>query len=165
MNICGIEMDSIVDGSGIRMTVFFQGCPHHCKGCHNPETWDYEVEKNIMSVEEVLNIFDSDSILAGITLSGGEPFSPCNFDEILELCKAIKERKKNVWVFTGYTIDKLVEKYPEIRETLLPYIDVIVDGPFILEKKDYLCRFRGSNNQRLIDVKKYLLGEENFCFE
>ena len=71
MKLCGIEMDSIVDGPGIRMTVFFQGCPHHCEGCHNPETWDYEGNCIEMSVQDVLNLFDNDSILAGITLSGG----------------------------------------------------------------------------------------------
>lgn len=157
-------MDSIVDGPGIRMTIFFQGCPHHCKGCHNPETWDYDGECKDISVDEVLKMFDSDSILFGVTLSGGEPFSERNFNEIIELIREIKKRNKTVWIYTGYTIDKLIEKYPNVKENILPFVDVIVDGPFVLEKRNLLCHFRGSENQRLVDVKKYLNKEENFLY-
>ena len=162
MKLCGIEMDSIVDGPGIRMTIFFQGCPHHCEGCHNPETWDYDADCLNMSVEDILKLFDNDSILAGVTLSGGEPLSPRNFDEIIELVKEIKSRKKNVWIYTGYTIDKVLEKYPNLREDLFPYVDVVVDGPFVLKKRDLLLDFKGSSNQRLIDVQKYLNNAEDF---
>lgn len=158
-------MDSIVDGEGIRMAIFFQGCPHHCKGCHNPETWDYNLVCNQYSVSDLLEVFDSDSILSGITLSGGEPMSPQNFDDLLLLCKAIKERGKNIWVFTGYILEDLIVKYPFVKEYLLPLIDVIVDGPFILEERNLLNRFKGSNNQRLIDVKKFLNQEVDFTFE
>ena len=165
LKLSGVILDSIVDGPGIRMTVFFQGCPHHCKGCHNPETWDYDSKYVEHSVEEVLNLFDSDPILSGITLSGGEPFSERNFNEIEILVKEIKSRGKNVWVYTGYTIDNLLLKYPELKERILPFIDVIVDGPFILEKRNLLCHFRGSENQRLVDVKKYLEKQENFLYE
>lgn len=165
MKLCGIEMDSIVDGPGIRMTVFFQGCPHHCIGCHNPETWDYDGNCIEMSVEEVLKLFDNDSILAGITLSGGEPLSPRNFDEIFELVQEIKRRKKNVWIYTGYVIDKLLEKYPNLKKDLLPYVDVIVDGPFLIEQRDLLLDFKGSKNQRLIDVKEYLKGSKDFILK
>lgn len=162
MKVSGIILDSIVDGSGIRMVVFFQGCPHHCEGCHNPETWDYDAPVRDITEEEILEMFDEDEILSGITFSGGEPFSERNFDGMAYISKEIKERGKNVWIYTGYTIDKLLKKYPEIKETILPYVDVIVDGPFMLKKKNLLCRFRGSENQRLIDVKKYLAGEEDF---
>lgn len=165
MKLCGIEMDSIVDGPGIRMTVFFQGCPHHCEGCHNPETWDYNAESLEMSVEEVLKLFDNDTILAGVTLSGGEPLSPRNFDEIIELVKAIKDRKKNVWIYTGYTIDKVLEKYPHLKTDLFPYVDVLVDGPFVLKKRDLLLDFKGSSNQRLIDMRKYLNNEDDFILK
>lgn len=165
MKLCGIEMDSIVDGPGIRMTIFFQGCPHHCEGCHNPETWDYEDYQLDMSVSEVLSLFDNDSILSGITLSGGEPLSPRNFVEIIELVKEIKNRNKNVWIFTGYNIDTVLEKYPNLKGDLLPYVDVIVDGPFILAERDLLLDFRGSRNQRLIDVQKYLNGENDFILK
>lgn len=165
MKLCGIEMDSIVDGPGIRMTVFFQGCPHHCEGCHNPETWDYDADCFEMSVSDVLKLFDNDSILAGITLSGGEPLSPRNFEEIFELVKEIKARGKNVWIFTGYTIDKVLEKYPNLKSDLFPFVDVLVDGPFVLKKRDLLLDFRGSSNQRLIDMRKYLNNEEDFILK
>lgn len=162
MQIRDIVMDSIVDGSGIRMTLFFQGCPHHCNGCHNPDTWSYDEKVNEFSVEYILELFDSDSILSGITLSGGEPFSQRNFEELKVLLPQIKSRGKNVWVYTGYTIESLIRTFPDIVDTLFPYIDVIVDGPFIMEKRNLLCRFRGSENQRLIDLKKYLNGEIDF---
>ena len=165
MQISGIILDSIVDGPGIRLTVFFQGCPHHCEGCQNPETWDYEKEVSNISSEEVLKIFDSDPILSGITFSGGEPFSERNLEDMLYISKEIKKRKKTVWVYTGYTIDNLLLKYPDLKDSLLQYVDVIVDGPFILKKKNLLCRFRGSENQRLIDVQKYLKNEVNFLYE
>ena len=165
MKLCGIEMDSVVDGPGIRMTVFFQGCPHHCEGCHNPETWDYDAECIEMSVAEVLKLFDGDSILTGLTLSGGEPLSPRNFEEIFELVREMKKRNKNVWVFTGYTIDKVLAKYPNLREDLLPYVDVVVDGPFVLSQRDLMLDFRGSRNQRLIDIPKYLNNESDFILK
>lgn len=165
MNVSGIVKNSVVDGPGVRMGIFLQGCPHHCKGCHNPDTWDYEGKCFKMSVNEILEIFDNDTILSGITLSGGEPFSPIHFKEVSELCKAIKERKRNVWAYTGYTIEALVDKYPEVKENILPYVDVLVDGPFIIEERDFLCTFRGSKNQKLIDVAKYLKDEENYIIE
>lgn len=165
MKLCGIEMDSVVDGPGIRMTVFFQGCPHHCEGCHNPETWDYDAECMEMSVAEVLKLFDGDSILTGLTLSGGEPLSSRNFEEIFELVREMKKRNKNVWVFTGYTIDKVLDKYPNLREDLLPYVDVVVDGPFVLSQRDLMLDFRGSRNQRLIDIPKYLNNESDFILK
>lgn len=165
MQVSGVILDSIVDGAGIRMSIFFQGCPHHCKECHNPETWDYNKELPDFSVEKALEMFDSDSILSGITLSGGEPFSERNFDEIEQLVKEIKKRNKNVWAYTGYTIDNLIEKYPELKTRILPYIDVIVDGPFMIQKRNLLCRFRGSENQRIIDVQKYLSGNPDFLWD
>lgn len=165
MKLCGIEMDSVVDGPGVRMTIFFQGCPHHCEGCHNPETWDYDAECLEMSVKDVLKLFDEDSILSGVTLSGGEPLSPRNFEEIFELVRAIKERNKNIWIYSGYTIDKVLEKYPVLRTELFPYVDVMVDGPFVLKERDLLLDFKGSRNQRLIDVQKYLNNEEDFILK
>lgn len=165
MKLCGIEMDSVVDGPGVRMTIFFQGCPHHCEGCHNPETWDYDAECLEMSVKDVLKLFDEDSILSGVTLSGGEPLSPRNFEEIFELVRAIKERNKNVWIYSGYTIDKVLEKYPVLRTELFPFVDVMVDGPFVLKERDLLLDFKGSRNQRLIDVQKYLNNEEDFILK
>lgn len=164
MNLNGIVSDSIVDGPGIRLTLFFQGCPHHCKGCHNPETWDYDFTSD-MSVKDILDLLDKDSLETGVTLSGGEPLSPCNFEEMFELVKELKKRNKNIWVYTGYVLEEALKKYPELKENFLPYVDVIVDGPFILEKRDLLLHFKGSSNQRLIDVKKYLNGDSNFLYE
>ena len=115
-----------------------------------------------MSVKEVLNLFDNDTILSGITLSGGEPLSPRNFDEIFELVREIKKRNKNVWIYTGYTIEEVLNKYPILRTELFPYVDVLVDGPFVLSKRDLLLDFKGSSNQRLIDVKKYFNNESDF---
>jgi anaerobic ribonucleoside-triphosphate reductase activating protein len=118
-----------------------------------------------MSVAEVLKLFDGDSILTGLTLSGGEPLSPRNFEEIFELVREMKKRNKNVWVFTGYTIDKVLDKYPNLREDLLPYVDVVVDGPFVLSQRDLMLDFRGSRNQRLIDIPKYLNNESDFILK
>lgn len=165
MKLCGIEMDSVVDGPGIRMSVFFQGCPHHCEGCQNPETWDYDGNCMEMSVQDVLNLFDNDSILEGITLSGGEPLSPRNFDEIFELVREIKKRNKNVWIYTGYTIDEVIDKFPILKDELFPYVDVVVDGPFVLSQRDLLLDFKGSRNQRLIEVQKYLKGDKDFILK
>ena len=165
MKLCGIINDSIVDGPGVRLSIFFQGCPHHCKGCHNPESWDYDNVQLEKSVQDILEIIDSDSILAGVTLTGGEPFSERNFEEIIELVKEVKKRNKTVWIYTGYVLDKLIEKYPELKENLLPYVDVIVDGPFKLNKRNLLLTFRGSENQRIIDVKKYLENNDNYIIK
>lgn len=165
MNLNGVEIDSIVDGPGIRMTIFFQGCPHHCEGCHNPETWDYNDVRLKLSVSDIMYELDNDELLSGVTISGGEPLSPCNFEELYELVKEIKKRKKNIWLYTGYVLDDVLKKYPILREKLLPYIDVIVDGAFILEKRNLLLHFRGSENQRLIDVQKYLHGDADFLYE
>lgn len=164
MNINGVVSDSIVDGPGIRLTIFFQGCPHHCKGCHNPETWDYEFTSDL-KVQDILDMLELDTLETGVTLSGGEPLSPCNFEELFKLVKELKKRNKNIWLYTGYVLDEAVKKYPEIKTELLPYIDVVVDGPFILEKRDLLLHFRGSSNQRLIDVKKFLNGDKDFLYE
>ena len=98
-------------------------------------------------------------------MSGGEPLSPCNFDEVIELVKEIKKRNKNVWIYTGYVIDKLLMLYPNLKNDLLPYVDVIVDGPFILAERDLLLDFKGSRNQRLIDVPKYLKGDTDFILK
>ena len=98
-------------------------------------------------------------------MSGGEPLSPRNFEEIFELVREMKKRNKNVWVFTGYTIDKVLAKYPNLREDLLPYVDVVVDEPFVLSQRDLMLDFRGSRNQRLIDIPKYLNNESDFILK
>lgn len=155
MRIASKICDSITDGQGFRMTVFFQGCPHHCVGCHNPESWGYEESKGFdVTIEEVLNEFDDDPILSGITLSGGEPFSERNLVEVLKLVQEIKKRGKNVWVYTGYTLEQLVENNKILE--ILKYVDVLVDGRYIEGKRSLELKFRGSTNQRLIDIPRFL---------
>lgn len=145
MKVAGIIKESYVDGNGIRFVVFLQGCPHHCAGCHNPETWDVTGGTE-MSVADILASVEarSASFYNGITLSGGEPYM--QQEACIELVRGIKSRWKHwdVWCYTGYL-------YEEIKdEPLTKYVDVLVDGPFEIEKKDMNCRFRGSNNQRIL---------------
>ena len=148
IRIFGIAEDSIVDGPGLRLAVFTQGCPHHCPGCHNPDSHDPEGGR-MGTTEEILEMLDDNPLLDGITLSGGEPFlqpEPCRL-----LAEATHERGLNVWCYTGYTYEALLGSGPAHR-ALLDAVDVLVDGPFVLEKRSLELKFRGSSNQRLIDV-------------
>ncbi|MEG1028208.1 MAG: anaerobic ribonucleoside-triphosphate reductase activating protein, partial [Oscillospiraceae bacterium] len=130
---------------GIRYVIFTQGCPHNCKGCHNPETHDFN-GGNFKSIDEIFNEISANPLLKGVTFSGGEPF--CQQDSLVLLSQKIKELNKDIWCYTGYL-------YEDIKDTkLIDYIDVLVDGPFIEQQKDLLLKFRGSQNQRIIDVKK-----------
>lgn len=143
MRIAGIVRDSIVDGTGVRDVVFFQGCGKRCKGCHNPDTWDYQggCHRFIGDVVEELSDSSND-----ITISGGEPID--QFDDLLELCRQLKEAGKRIWVYTGNVVDPTKRIYQRLAE----YVDVIVDGRFIEDKKDCNLLFRGSSNQRLINL-------------
>ena len=153
IRIAGITEDSIVDGPGLRMTVFVQGCPHGCKGCHNPETHDYMGGQQ-MDTSEIIAKMDSNPLIDGLTLSGGEPFM--QYDACCELAKAAKERGLNVWCYTGFTWDSVAEAHEYEPIQLLSYIDVLVDGPFIESQRTLELPWRGSRNQRLIDVQKSL---------
>ena len=148
MRIAGTVNDSIVDGAGLRFTVFTQGCPHHCPGCHNPQTHAFDGGKE-MDVEEIIRAFRKNPLLDGITLSGGEPF--CQSEACLLLAQAAHASGLNVWAYSGYTYEELLAGKSE-WQNLLREVDVLVDGRFILEKRTLECRFRGSSNQRLIDV-------------
>lgn len=138
---------SIADGEGVRVVLFLSGCSHHCKGCQNPESWN---ENNGMiftqeSAEKLYKLLDRDYI-DGLTLSGGDPLFPPNRDDVLTLCKSVKEKfpNKTIWLYTGYT-------YEDVRKLkIMNYVDVIVDGPFKLEERDITLPFRGSRNQRII---------------
>ena len=150
-----LQSDSIVDGEGIRTVIWTQGCPHHCLGCHNPETQDFKGGA-LVEIEEVKKLIDELVGQDGITFSGGDPFfqpGPCSI-----LAKYIKEKKMNVWCYTGWTYEELITISKDKKEVMdfLKQIDVLVDGRFILEKKSYNCIFRGSTNQRIIDVPKSL---------
>ena len=153
IRLAGIVRESIVDGPGIRFTVFCQGCPHACEGCHNPETHDFAGGKDI-SIDRLLEEIDKDKLLAGVTFSGGEPF--CQPEVFAELGRRVKERGLNITVFSGYTLEQLEEmavQRAEIRE-LLDLTDILIDGPFIKEQRDLTLQFRGSGNQRVIDMNE-----------
>lgn len=153
IRIAGITEDSIVDGPGMRLTVFFQGCPHHCPGCHNPETHDPDGGR-IMDTSEIIDMMEANPLLDGITLSGGEPFS--QQEACTELAKAAHERGLNVWCYTGHTWDIIDQALGYVDLPLLFYVDVLVDGPFIESQRTLELPWRGSRNQRLIDVQKSL---------
>ncbi len=148
-----IQEDSIVDGEGIRSVIWFQGCPHHCESCHNPETWDFDAGYEV-PIEEVKEQIDELEFQAGVTFSGGDPM--CQIEALVELASYVKGKGMNVWCYTGYEYDDLIklnEKNPLYMEAL-KNIDVLVDGPFVLDLKSFNVPFRGSSNQRLIDVPK-----------
>lgn len=152
LNVAGIVGESIVDGPGIRLTVFCQGCPHHCPGCQNPETWEF-AERTRMSPEQILEMVKRNPLICGVTLSGGEPFSQP--EEHAQLAQLLHQNGYEVAAYTGYTFEQLLEGTPQQRH-LLENIDVLVDGPFLLEKKTLELRFRGSSNQRVLNVPESL---------
>lgn len=153
MRIYGVVTDSIVDGPGYRTAIFTQGCPHHCPGCHNPESHDPQGGTEWM-LDALEAKFTGNPLLDGITLSGGEPFvqpAAC-----AELAKRAHAKGLTVWTFTGYLYEKLLEKAgddPAISE-LLRQTDVLVDGPFLLEQRSLELLYKGSKNQRTIDLNK-----------
>lgn len=154
LRIAGTVNDSIVDGPGIRFTVFVQGCPHNCRGCHNPQTHDFN-GGTITDTEELLEKIKSNPLLDGVTFSGGEPF--CQAGALASLGKEIKNLGLNIVTYTGYTFEQLYSSREQNNwNDLLKVTDVLIDGPFILEQKDWEIKFRGSSNQRYIDCQKSL---------
>ena len=151
IRIAGTVNDSIVDGPGYRYTIFTQGCPHHCPGCHNPQSHDFEGGR-VVDTDTILRQVRENPLLDGITLSGGEPF--CQPEACRELAEAARDLGMSVWCYTGYTWEKLLQEADPARLALLDAVDVLVDGPFILAQKSLELKFCGSRNQRLIDVKK-----------
>ena len=152
LNLSGIVEDSIVDGPGIRCTIFCQGCPHHCEGCHNPETWEFSCGTE-MAVERIVEIVRSNPLCRGVTFSGGEPFAQAA--GYAKLAKLLKAQGYEVASYSGYTFEQLLKGNRDQRN-LLEAIDILIDGPFILAQKTLEAPFRGSRNQRIIDVKKSL---------
>lgn len=151
MRIANTMSDSIVDGPGLRFTVFTQGCPHGCPGCHNPETHDPNGGREV-TVEELAGEMERNPLTDGLTLSGGDPF--LQGADCARLARAAHKRGLNVWTYTGYTYETLLERGEGDALALLAETDVLVDGPFLLEKKSYEAKFRGSTNQRLIDMEQ-----------
>ncbi len=155
IRLAGTVNDSIVDGVGFRYTVFTQGCPHHCEGCHNPHTHDFAGGHDD-DTDRIIQEFSKNILLSGITLSGGEPF--CQAEACAELARGAKRIGLNVWAYTGYTFEELAagfETHPAWKE-LLEQIDILVDGRFEKNLRSLECKWRGSKNQRLLDAKASL---------
>lgn len=152
LNLAGIVSDSIVDGPGIRTTIFCQGCPHHCPGCHNPETWAFGTGTD-MDEQTVFEIIKSNPLCRGVTFSGGEPFSQA--EAFSRLASLLKESGYEVAAYSGFTFEELLAGTPEQR-TLLERIDILIDGPFLLKERSLDLNFRGSRNQRILNVPESL---------
>ena len=153
LRLAGIVRESIVDGPGIRFTVFCQGCPHGCPGCHNPETHDFKGGSDC-SVDRLMEEIDKDPILAGVTFSGGEPF--CQAEAFENMGRKVKDRGLSLTVFSGFTYEelmKMAEKDIHVKG-LLELTDLLIDGPFEESLRDLTLQFRGSCNQRLIDMNR-----------
>lgn len=163
MNYANIKDFDIANGPGIRISLFVSGCTHHCKGCFNKEAWDFDYGQPFTqeTIEQIIQMLKP-AYVKGLTLLGGEPFEPQNQGAIVELLRRVKAEypQKSIWAFSGYLFDKDILSGRlgdwEITKEYLSYLDVLVDGPFIEDKKDLMLRFRGSSNQRLIDVPKSL---------
>ena len=160
MNYAAIKSCDIANGPGVRVTLFVSGCTHHCKGCFQPETWDFGYGEPFTEATEqqILDLL-APSYIHGLTLLGGEPFEPANRAGLLPLLRRVREQypEKTIWAFSGYTYDALLAGNPGPAETIremLDLLDVLVDGPFVEAKKDLGLRFRGSSNQRLIDLNQ-----------
>lgn len=163
MNYGTIKNCDIANGIGVRVSLFVSGCRHHCKGCFQPETWsfDYGNPYEIDTEDMIMEMLSPDYI-DGLSLLGGEPFEPENQRVLVKLLKRVRDElpEKNVWCYSGYLFDVDLRKggkvYCEVTDEMLSYIDILVDGEFVLDKKDISLRFRGSSNQRIIDVRKSL---------
>lgn len=167
MNYAEIKYCDIANGPGVRTSLFVSGCTHHCEGCFNQMTWDFHYgEEYTKEVENQIIESLKPNYIVGLTLLGGEPFEHVNQIGLLPLVKRIKEEmpEKTIWCYTGYTLEtdivgRMAKMWPETME-LLSYLDVLVDGEFVLEKKDISLQFRGSSNQRLIKVPEFLASGE-----
>ena len=156
------KMD-ISNGPGIRVSVFFQGCHFHCKGCFNPDTWDFNGGKefNDEIINHILDLCSSD-VISGLSILGGEPLNPKNIDGVTKLAKSFKEKypKKTIWLWSGYLFDE----YTHDKE-IVNYLDVNIDGRFQIDLLDLNLKYKGSSNQRVIDVKKSLKSKKIILFE
>lgn len=153
MRIAGLVRESIVDGPGFRMAVFAQGCPHACPHCHNPQTHAFDGGREV-DTSEIIRQMCGNSLLDGLTLTGGEPF--CQPEPCAELASAARKSGLNVWCYTGYTFEELLKMRNPSHLKLLNQVDVLVDGRFVWNLRTLECRFRGSSNQRLLDVPRSL---------
>ena len=161
MNYGQILKADAANGTGIRVSLFVSGCTNHCKGCFQPETWDFNYGKPYTKETEDFILGElSKSFYQGLTILGGEPFEPENQPEVVALIRRIKTElpEKDIWMFTGFTYEADLQrgqrKYTEVTDEILDAIDVLVDGRFILEQKNITLNFRGSSNQRIIDMPR-----------
>lgn len=169
MNYGQIKKTDIANGPGVRVSLFVSGCTHHCKGCFNPETWDFGYGQEFTDAVqgEILGLLKPDFI-AGLTVLGGEPFEPANQCALLPFLKKVRERypQKTIWCYTGYLLDGQLWRDSAARceatDEMLSLIDVLVDGEFVQGEKDISLQFRGSKNQRVIDVPRSL-GQGRVC--
>lgn len=155
ISLAGIVRQSIVDGPGLRLTIFTQGCPHHCEGCHNPNTWPFE-GGTPTKADTILRELDKNPLLSGVTLSGGEPLAQP--EALLPLAEGVLARGKNIVCYTGYTFEELLvlqKDNPPLRQ-LLSLISILIDGRFVLPLRDLTLTFRGSQNQRVLDLPRSL---------
>ncbi len=155
LRIAGVVRESIVDGPGIRFVVFSQGCPHHCPGCHNAGTHDFDGGYDC-SIETILQAIDANPLLDGVTFSGGEPV--CQPEGFLALARGVRERGLSVLLYSGYTFEELMamRAHTPALKALLSLTDVLIDGKYQEAERDLTLQFRGSRNQRVIDLKRAL---------
>ena len=153
MRIANFIQDSVVDGPGLRFVLFTQGCPHHCPGCHNPETHDFAGGSEY-STDEIIAALLRNPLTDGITFSGGEPFSQPG--DCAVIAKAAKAHGLNVWAYTGFTLESLLQDTRPGMQDFLTLCDVLIDGPFLLAERSLMLKWRGSKNQRVLDVPKSL---------
>lgn len=160
LRLAGVVKESIVDGYGLRYVIFTQGCPHHCKGCHNPQTHDFN-KGYLQDLASLCDEICKNPLLQGVTFSGGEPFMQAKNLSIL--AKHIKALGLDLTIYTGFTYEELLQE--QVMKELLILADVLIDGKFILEQKDLSLKFKGSKNQRIIDVAKSLEQSKVVLFE
>lgn len=156
IRLAGIVKESIVDGPSIRFTIFVQGCPHSCIGCHNPQTHDFS-QGTQTDIQDIISEIEKMPYISGITFSGGEPF--CQAEGLYNLAVKLKQMGKHLMAYTGYTFEELLAKNDKYINLLLGELDLLVDGRFEQDKKSLDLKFRGSSNQRILDVKKSLMAD------
>lgn len=152
MRIAGLTKNDTTNGEGICVSLWVQGCPHRCKGCHNPESWDFnggEYKNNDILLEEIYDAISANGIQRNFSILGGEPLAPQNINDTYYILWEVKQRYPSIktFVWTGYTLEQLKEMY---KDTLLENVDVLIDGPFIKAERDITLKFRGSKNQRIL---------------
>jgi anaerobic ribonucleoside-triphosphate reductase activating protein len=152
MRIAGLTKNDTTNGEGICVSLWVQGCPHRCKGCHNPESWDFnggEYKNNDVLLEEIYDAISANGIQRNFSILGGEPLAPQNINDTYYILWEVKQRYPSIktFVWTGYTLEQLKEMY---KDTLLENVDVLIDGPFIKAERDITLKFRGSKNQRIL---------------